>query len=783
MNFEEYGKQKQGIVKKLSCMKKIIDQPKLSSEFDFKNYSKKISADIEYLENEEHRIVVVGSYGAGKTTFMKALLGFKHLPASHGENTAALAYFRKANSKNTDRTITIKLTEGTTFELSAIEKIHLFINTPGKETEQRLSEVKKYVSREIFDYYSELGGFDPALHVAAVNVWLDDPLLNNNVVLIDSPGVGSISQKHEAITKEEVSRADAVIYLFNSNQLGLRVDEKMIYYILDNTNNIIFSINRKDEAEKDLGHTQSWDETIEKLKHNFEESSMVGDYRFPEVIPFSAQYAWISISKDKRLFDSENNELEKLGKQPYRDFVELLEASCFNSIKEKIEEISTSVSKGKSGKRQQKIDGYESSSNKISKSILQILETEYELLKNYDDIDFEEDIKTYRRKIESLNDRPQKITDKLSLEKIELCRMWFEEKEPHYRNTISEALNSLNIENVQNLNTVTEVSAQLEKHINKSMHASHEKIRNEIIEIGRELISDYSFEGLSHEKELVDIPVYDYDSETVQNISREIDDLQSSYDEIQQTKNEEESDLDFNSKETKRINGQIDQAMKMMEDVKKMQRRLGSRPKGIIRHYQTPIEGKSEILYGFIRSEDIIVGYKEWDELDDTPGKAWDDNFKQLQGDIKYYLETKQDQSNKLSEYDDINRRIQKFINEENKKLETLKLEINRKIIERDLIDEDARERAFTKLMTELRTTSLGKFNKWASKFNPGVIGESIKHQFRFLSELEQEIKKNQQDVYEREIKELARKMDLKTGDIKKRIEFLLDTIGDLYKC
>ena len=68
------------------------------------------------------------------------------------------------------------------------------------------------------EYYTDLGGFDPARDVLSVDVWLDNPLLNNDVVLIDSPGIGSVSRQHEAITREEIFRADAVIYLFNSNQ-------------------------------------------------------------------------------------------------------------------------------------------------------------------------------------------------------------------------------------------------------------------------------------------------------------------------------------------------------------------------------------------------------------------------------------------------------------------------------------------------------------------------------------------------------------------------------------
>ena len=565
MNFDEYRKKKQTIIEKLSCTKSIIVEPKLASEYDFKNYSKQISADIENLKNEEHRIVVVGSYGAGKTTFMKALLGFEHLPAKHGENTAALAYFRKANSNQLNGTVTVKLSESSTVELNALHDIYLFLETPGEDSPKRLDDVKKYFTDNLNEYYTDLGGFDPARDVLSVDVWLDNPLLNNDVVLIDSPGIGSVSRQHEAITREEIFRADAVIYLFNSNQLGGSGDEKFIGDILSITKNIMFTINKKDVVDKNPLNEESWDEIIQHLIVDLNRSKIINYDQFPGIIPFSAGYAWNVINEDQKALSAENNQLKKLGMPEYKNFDEMYIASNFEAVREKVERIATTVSNDQRGERSLKIDRYEESATNLTKRIIDILDTAHKNLKENEDSDYEAEISDYRAKIEELDKKSLKITEILKDNKKGEYETWFNIQKDQDLEKITARLNEINIDNAQNADNVAGVAAQLERIINSSRENYLNQIEQVIEDVGRDLNEEYAFEGLAHEIETIDMPTYDYDAEKVRGLEHELEELKKGYERTNTELKKHESKIDFNKNEIEGHKAHIDQAHKMIE--------------------------------------------------------------------------------------------------------------------------------------------------------------------------------------------------------------------------
>ncbi len=140
---------------------------------------------IPKIESERFHLVVLGEFNHGKSTFVNALLGAEVLPTGITPTTAAINHVVHAP------TITAKvvLLDGSTLEL-----------TP--------SELK--------DWVTVAGG--RADEVSHVELGYPAAILENNVVLVDTPGVNDLNEQRAEVTYGYVPRADAVIFLLDAGQ-------------------------------------------------------------------------------------------------------------------------------------------------------------------------------------------------------------------------------------------------------------------------------------------------------------------------------------------------------------------------------------------------------------------------------------------------------------------------------------------------------------------------------------------------------------------------------------
>jgi small GTP-binding protein len=146
---------------------------------------------VHKLEQDRFHLVVVGEFNHGKTTFVNALLGETVLPVGVTPTTAAIHHLRFASAPEA----TVVHTSGRR-EALAFDKVKSFAVGGGAPEAANASDPVDFL---------EIGY--PA------------PLLEERVLLVDTPGVNDLSLQRADITYSYVPRADAVLFLLDAGQI------------------------------------------------------------------------------------------------------------------------------------------------------------------------------------------------------------------------------------------------------------------------------------------------------------------------------------------------------------------------------------------------------------------------------------------------------------------------------------------------------------------------------------------------------------------------------------
>src|SRR5215468_5983781 len=130
---------------------------------------------IPKLESERFHLVVLGEFNHGKSTFVNALLGSDILPTGITPTTASINHV-------------------------------VFAQHPTARVVLLTGESKYLDPQQLKEWVTVAGGH--AGEVAYVEVGYPSTLLENNVVLVDTPGVNDLNEQ----------RADAVVFLLDAGQ-------------------------------------------------------------------------------------------------------------------------------------------------------------------------------------------------------------------------------------------------------------------------------------------------------------------------------------------------------------------------------------------------------------------------------------------------------------------------------------------------------------------------------------------------------------------------------------
>lgn len=298
---QQYMENKENV---LNCMKKAGEFYKkiLTGGFgqnitdeEREIYENKIEAlECQYknLENGEFTIVLVGEFSAGKSTFLNALMGERILPSFTNETTATVNFLKHKNRSENGESGCVYYNDGT-------KKIidHADIQT-----------ISQYVSTESSE--------DVAKNISHLDLYLDSKFLENNVTLVDSPGLNGVADGHREITEEQIERSSASIFLFNANQPGSNSDFEFLRNLQKKVNSIICVLNQIDCIKEHEG--QSVESVIKKLKENYKK--MIPEAKtIPEIIPVAAYPALVARGTAKMQYNGKTEftkeEKEKFEKE------------------------------------------------------------------------------------------------------------------------------------------------------------------------------------------------------------------------------------------------------------------------------------------------------------------------------------------------------------------------------------------------------------------------------------------------------------------------------------
>jgi GTPase SAR1 family protein len=185
------------------------------------------------LQVESFRIVVVGEFSRGKSTFINALLGARVLPSSPKPTTALLNLIRHARNE----TYQIEFKKGTPpRELTREEFARLI--APDEPIPGDASSKQAYEQQVEY-----LATVDHA------KVGYPTAFCQEGVEIVDTPGTNDLDATREAITYDFIPRSDAAIFLLAANHILAQSEMDFLQerILAKDIQRIFFVVNFKDK--------------------------------------------------------------------------------------------------------------------------------------------------------------------------------------------------------------------------------------------------------------------------------------------------------------------------------------------------------------------------------------------------------------------------------------------------------------------------------------------------------------------------------------------------------
>lgn len=259
----EYFARKKQVLEQLNKIEAFL------TECGYAQEAEGIAAQSRNLENGEFSIVLVGEFSAGKSTFLNALMRERILPSYTRETTATINFLRHKDQSQHGESGCVYYKDGRKQEIDRAD----------------IDTISRYVSAGSTDV-------KVAQEVDHLDLFLDSKFLEDRVMLVDTPGLNGIAKGHKEITRRQIERSSAAIFLFDANQPGSSTDFEVLGELSRRVGNILLVLNKIDAIHKSENETVEI--VIEKLKEAYRESGLGS--QIPEIWPLSAYQALVARS-------------------------------------------------------------------------------------------------------------------------------------------------------------------------------------------------------------------------------------------------------------------------------------------------------------------------------------------------------------------------------------------------------------------------------------------------------------------------------------------------------
>jgi ribosome biogenesis GTPase A len=212
------------LVSKLQSLRQLVD-----GSVD-NRLATRIADELQKLQANRFHLVVLGQFKRGKTTFINALLGEELLPVGVVPVTSVVTLLRYG----TERGCTVVFSDNRRIRVSP-------------------AEVKEYVT--------EHGNPENRRCVRYVEITHPFKFLEDGIVLVDTPGIGSLYIHNTATTLDFIPRVDAAIVVLSADLPITQTEYQFLDEVATHVDKLFFILNKIDlltpsEAEDAISYTR-----------------------------------------------------------------------------------------------------------------------------------------------------------------------------------------------------------------------------------------------------------------------------------------------------------------------------------------------------------------------------------------------------------------------------------------------------------------------------------------------------------------------------------------------
>ena len=398
----------------------------LNNENQGMNYREYFKHFIENLNKKEIIVPVLGIQGAGKSSFLNSILMEDNiLPTDVDETTCVPVEVRYGENSS--------------------EAIIYYLN--GNKESIHIADLDKYVHNN----YNTANN----LQVSKIVLYNKSDILKDNIVLVDLPGVGSLTPENQRTTLEYVNKLVAGIFMIRTNPPITRTEKNFINALWPKLSNTIFVQNKwNDESYDDANEAKEHNEGVLSsisYAHNEEKDTKVNIVNVYEAVK-------AKFTKDVELYGKSGivnviDEIKNISKKYNRDLINTLNQRVYEALKNINDRIDTYKSVYLNKKNQNELEKKE----KIKKIQMILFENKRKIrnCRAYADEELENIIenssKIIRENIENLRVELRRIINKGIVDGNKLSLIYKETSDKAINNIMDEVLVSIS-KLIKNLN-------------------------------------------------------------------------------------------------------------------------------------------------------------------------------------------------------------------------------------------------------------------------------------------------------------------------------------------
>ncbi|WP_051291446.1 dynamin family protein [Fictibacillus gelatini] len=294
----------------------------------------------ERIESREFTVSLFGAFSAGKSSFANALLGDDLLPVSPNPTTATINQIKPATNEIPHGTVFVVLKSedsllseinqslshfgiqaenmkdavkmaGSLSQLDGNEKTKPHIqflravnsgfqkieNQLGKQLKVSIEQFKEFVATE-----------EKACFADHITIYIDSPLTNLGVTLVDTPGADSINARHTNVAFEYIKNSDVILYVTYYNHAFSSADREFLIQLgrvkdAFELDKMFFLINAADLASDE----EELNDVVLHVQQNLQQFGI----RNPRLFPVSSRYAILGQKDRSQLTDDEKRRLQE----------------------------------------------------------------------------------------------------------------------------------------------------------------------------------------------------------------------------------------------------------------------------------------------------------------------------------------------------------------------------------------------------------------------------------------------------------------------------------------